>query len=201
MTTNGASRTKQKRSSRDPSRAHRGLAIAGIALAVLFMAAAAIAGLNLAALGSLSQASDSLQHNLSAASRQDADLEALKARQEQTDAQFADASATSAVQLPAIRDAVRTNADTSRRLSAAIAAAQIGQRGGQGAKAATGEKSPASGGDDAHTTATNPTGNGLSTEQRKRVEQLLKQNSSGTSHSSAPSQEQSPRNDSTTKPW
>ena len=169
--------------------------------AAALLAGAGLAGLNLSVMRTVGQASATLEHNLGQAARKDADLDKLKASQEQTDAQFADAEATSRLQLPQLRRSAEANARTSRALSDVIDKALREQEDGEGASRATGGRQDSS--SDSHTDSAGGSGNGkddsgLSEEQRQQVEKLLQSNSP----SSKPSPTTQPSTgDSTNKPW
>ncbi|KAB7791408.1 DUF6466 family protein [Bifidobacterium leontopitheci] len=134
------------------------------ALAVLCAAAGLCAGANLVALSTLRGATVQLEANLKTASRQDADLTLLAVQQQQTDNQFADAGAWSPLLLPQVRQSIAANAQVSRELSKRIANAlkqQSASKAGQQANSSSAQGAQTQ---------------GLTKEQRDKVNQLLEAN-------------------------
>ena len=73
-------------------------------MAALLVMAALWAIVNLAAVNSYNQATQSLQENISTSRKDDADWDKLHTRQQQTDAQFNEASAMKPLLLPQVRE-------------------------------------------------------------------------------------------------
>ncbi|KAB8295622.1 DUF6466 family protein [Bifidobacterium avesanii] len=184
------------------ARAGLGLRITLITLATVLALGSAWAGANMLAVRGYNAATASLARNLQDASRDDADLDRLNAAQQQTDAQFSDAGMLGAVLLPSVSKPIAANAEVSRQLSALIADALARQQGGSSSDSG----SSAQNGGDGTNSDSQPQGEqGLSDEQQKKVDELIRQNqqlasaspspSSSTTTSSAPSEQ------STAKPW
>lgn len=147
----------------------------GVCAAIL-MAVATLAGVNLLAGTQYDQATQSLVSNLNLAAKDDADLDTLAARQQQTDARFADASTLAVVCLPQLKHAISTNAAISHTLTTRIEQARKGN-----AHTATAQELAA------QALKQGGQGGGLTAEQRRQVEDLLKAN-----------RQSSPSTDSTT---
>lgn len=170
-----------------------------IALSVVSALGAGWAGVNAVAVRGYDAATASLMRNLEAASKDDADLDRLGAAQQQTDAQFADAGALAPVLLPSVRGPIDTNAEISKRLTALIAEAKA-QQNGTGTTSTDG--SEVQGADRQQSQEEQ----GLSDEQRKKVDELLQQNQQLATASPSPSASSStstsaPGEQSASKPW
>lgn len=170
-----------------------------IALSVVSALGAGWAGVNAVAVRGYDAATASLMRNLEAASKDDADLDRLGAAQQQTDAQFADAGALAPVLLPSVRGPIDTNAEISKRLTALIAEAKAQQNG-------TGTTSTDSSEVQGADRQQSQEEQGLSDEQRKKVDELLQQNQQLATASPSPSASSStstsaPGEQSASKPW
>ncbi|RSX54739.1 cell surface protein [Bifidobacterium dolichotidis] len=156
------------------TRVHRvplAVRIAGIAGAVVFAAATVVAGMNVAAITEYNQATATLNQNLKEATNASADLKALKVSQEQTDARFSDAQANAGVLFNNVKDAIHANAAISEQLTDRISKALADQQ--HAADAAAKANEDAADGD-----ADNKTNSALTDEQRKQIEDMLKNNGS-----------------------
>ncbi|MFT8704734.1 DUF6466 family protein [Bifidobacterium aquikefiricola] len=170
-----------------------------IVLAVAVFLGIVLTMVNIRAAGTYNQATQSLQTNLKAAAKENADLNELKASQQQNDAQLSDAKTFSYVLLPSISQSIASNAKTSQQLTALINQALTAQNGGNGSTSSSNASGARS------SSASSTPESSLNAEQRKKVDELLKQNqelqqsnaSSSASTSSSPSSSSS----STTKPW
>lgn len=164
-------------------------------VAMLCLAACVCGGANLVAISTLRDAAAQLDVNLEAASKEDADLALLAVQQQQTDNRFADAASWSPILLPQVRQSIAGNAKVSRELSRRIAAAIKRQSASQ---------SPAQPGAASQQQSQTQ---GLTKEQRDKVNQLLEANrkSADTQQANGDSSTNksgtSGTGDSTTKPW
>lgn len=86
-------------------------------MAALLVMAALWAIVNLAAVNSYNQATQSLQENISTSRKDDADWDKLHTRQQQTDAQFNEASAMKPLLLPQVRESIEHNSHVSSQLT------------------------------------------------------------------------------------
>ena len=86
-------------------------------MAALLVVAALWAIVNLAAVNSYNQATQSLQENISTSRKDDADWDKLHTRQQQTDAQFNEASAMKPLLLPQVRESIEHNSHVSSQLT------------------------------------------------------------------------------------
>lgn len=166
------------------ARASLAIRIVMIAIAVMALAFAVLAGLNISASARFNQATASLNSNLKQAARSDADLDALNASQQQTDAQFEDAARLNLALLPQLREAISANAAVSSKLTQRIKQELAAQQGGNSAN---------SGSDTS----------GLTDEQKKQVEELLKANqqSTDTNPSTNTQTDKGNKKQQTAKPW
>jgi hypothetical protein len=179
------------------SSAHRAplpLRIGVAVIAALLLVTGVVAACNALAINTYNQATQNLTSNISAAKKSTADLSKLKASQEQTDSQYADAQAFSAVLLPSAKSSIQQNAATSKELTALIDKAlkeqQSSSKSSDGSEAETDKKSNSS------------ETSGLSQEEREKVQELLKQNQA--TQTPSPSASSSSSNTSTNenvKPW
>lgn len=154
---------------RRKARAPLGARVALGVIAAFALLGSGMAGVNLAAVGTFNQATTSLEANIKTADEPTVDLDELKVRQQQTDAQFADAGALSPVLLPRIRQAIDVNAEVSRTLTE-----RTEQRIAERDKAADKDQQADAGKESAKQ------GGGLTAEQRAKVEELLKSNQQST---------------------
>ncbi|MFT8357864.1 DUF6466 family protein [Bifidobacterium aquikefiri] len=170
-----------------------------IVLAFVVFLGIALTLVNIRAAGTYNQATQSLQSNLKAASKDNADLNELKASQQQNDAQLSDAKTFSYILLPSISQSITSNAITSQQLTTLINQALKAQNGGSGSTSS----SNASGAQSSSASSTPESS--LNAEQRKKVAELLKQNQelqqSQASSSASTSSSSSSSSNSTTKPW
>lgn len=169
-------------------------------VAVAALVFAVLAGLNISASTRFNQATASLNRNLKQATQDDADLDALNASQQQTDAQFEDAARLNIALLPQLRQAIAANATVSAELTKRIGQELAAQQGtntnnGNGGSAeiegATTKDSK------------NSNGSGLTDEQKKQVEELLKANqqSTDTNPSTNTQTDKANKKQQTAKPW
>lgn len=149
-------------------------------VAMACLCAGIAAGANLIAVTAFDDATSQLNGNLKAASKDDADLSTLSALQQKADARFADAAAWSALLLPQVKDVIDTNASVSATLTERINA----------------QTTPGSDGNAKQS-------GGLTQEQRKQVDDLLKSNQQSNSQngSKGGKGKSSSNTNSTTKPW
>ncbi len=168
-------------------------------MAALLVMAALWAIVNLAAVNSYNQATQSLQENISTSRKDDADWDKLHTRQQQTDAQFREAGAAGMLLLPNVRTSIQHNAEVSAKLTESIRKIEEMQHadGTEADTAIEGGKSVTDGGQ----------GNGgtLTDEQRQKVEELLAQNAQSTQSDSDDSgsaaKQDSNQTSSPAKPW
>ncbi len=176
-------------------RASLAVRITLVVLAVVALCMATVTGLNLIAATRFNQATAALNSNLTDASKDDTDLDALSAAQQQTDAQFQDAGAFGFLLLPQLRQSIETNAEISRQLSQRTQQRIVEQKG----LAQSDEEQTTS---DNGGNADAKTGGALSDEQKKQVEELLKANQQSTpSDSTEQNNENDTKNNQTPKPW
>ncbi len=178
-------------------RASLAVRITLVALAVLSLGVAGVVSVNLIAVTQFNQATASLNSNLTNASKTATDLDTLSAAQQQTDAQFQDAGSLSFLLLPQLKQAIETNTQVSRQLSQRTQQ-QIAKQ-----KALVQDSEQQA---DSESTASSDTKNsaGLSDEQKKQVEELLKANQQSTPSNSSEQNEEdtgSAENTQTAKPW
>ena len=168
------------------ARASLAIRIVMIAIAVIALAFAVLTGLNISASARFNQATASLNSNLKQAARSDADLDALNASQQQTDAQFEDAARLNLALLPQLREAISANAAVSSKLTQRIKQELAAQQGGNGTKDSTANDT-----------------SGLTDEQKKQVEELLKANqqSTDTNPSTNTQTDKGNKKQQTAKPW
>ena len=151
------------------------------------------AGANLIAVTAFDDATSQLNGNLKAASKDNADLSTLSALQQKADARFADAAAWSALLLPQVKNVIDTNASVSATLTERINAQLQKQQNTETSNAQT---APGSDGNAKQS-------GGLTQEQRKQVDDLLKSNQQSNSQngSKGGKGKSSSNTNSTTKPW
>ncbi len=135
-------------------------------VAMACLCAGIAAGANLIAVTAFDDATSQLNGNLKAASKDDADLSTLSALQQKADARFADAAAWSALLLPQVKNVIDTNASVSATLTERINAQLQKQQNTETSNAQT---APGSDGNAKQS-------GGLTQEQRKQVDDLLKSN-------------------------
>ena len=151
----------------------------------------------------LAEAESALENaNLKLAVKNDADLDALKASQQQTDAQFEDAARLDAVLLPQLRQAIGSNTRVSAELTKRIEQELAKQRGENNDTNSNGTSGELEG---AVTDSKDSRKNdgGLTDEQKKQVEDLLKANqpSTDTNPSTNTQTDKGSRKPQTSKPW
>lgn len=167
---------------------------------VLIMAAAAaiivaaFCAVNLSAIATYNQATQSLSENIKHFQSPSADLDMLKTRQQQTNEQFTDAGALRLFLLPSVKRPVEANAEVSDTLTQRINAALDEQ---------TKSKAANSGGSaSGSSTPRNSQQQSLTDEQRKQVEELLQSNEQSSKASNGTDDAQRSGNtDGTVKPW
>ncbi|RBP98416.1 cell surface protein [Bifidobacterium aemilianum] len=145
------------------------------ALAALLIALALVAALNLKAVNTYNQATASLNKTIAEAKSSDADLDKLSAQQEQIKAQLESAQGLGILLLPQVRNSISTNAQVSSVLVQETheKMTEVKTGGSQSAsKDADGAKRPGAG--------NTQSGGGLTDEQRRQVEELLKSNQPAT---------------------
>lgn len=180
------------------ARASLVIRIVMIAIAVMALAFAVLTGLNISASARFNQATASLNSNLKQAARSDADLDALNASQQQTDAQFEDAARLNLALLPQLREAISANAAVSSKLTQRIKQELAAQQGGNSANSGS-DTNDVEGGKDSTANDTS----GLTDEQKKQVEELLKANqqSTDTNPSTNTQTDKGNKKQQTAKPW
>ena len=168
-------------------------------VAVAALVFAVLAGLNISASTRFNQATASLNRNLKQATQDDADLDALNASQQQTDAQFEDAARLSIALLPQLRQAIAANAAVSAELTKRIGQELAAQ---QGTDTNNGNSSNEPEGATTKDSK-NSNGSGLTDEQKKQVEELLKANqqSTDTNPSTNTQTDKANKKQQTAKPW
>jgi hypothetical protein len=186
--------TSNSKASATKSKGPLALRLGLYVVAALVLIIGIIAACNAIALNTYNQATQSLVSNIKTAKKDTADLAMLKSSQEQTDSQFADAQALSAILLPTTNNTIKHNAETSRKLTALITSALKAQQSSTTSsdsnQAETDKKS------------TSSSTSGLSQEEREKVQELLKQNQA--TQTPTPSASSSSSNTSTSenvKPW
>ncbi|NEG54316.1 cell surface protein [Bifidobacterium sp. SMA15] len=162
---------------------------------------AGVAGLNLAAIMRFNQATASLNENLKTAGKADADLDALSAGQQQTDAQFKDAGALGFLLVPQVRRSIESNAEVSRKLTSRTVKEVARQKGTDG----SGSSSASGSGTASGSSRNAKQGGGLTAKQKQQVEELLKANQQSTPSNGDTKQRNTTKDQSTksqtTKPW
>lgn len=170
-------------------------------MAALLVMAALWAIVNLAAVNSYNQATQSLQENISTSRKDDADWDKLHTRQQQTDTQFNEASAMKPLLLPQVRESIEHNSHVSSQLtdhaSKKIKAEQSDQSASTDSNTADAQES----GKSSHKNDEN-----LSDEQRRKIEELLAQNAQSTQSdpnddSGSAAKKNPSTSSSQTKPW
>lgn len=146
-------------------------------VAALALAFAALTAVNLVAMTHFNQATASLQANIAAAGKPDADLATLAASQQQTDAQFGQAGSADPVLLPQLRESIESNTAVSRTLSERLNRELARQQGSDSSKTKNDSSESGTGKDG---TGKNSGSSGLSDEQRRKVEEMLKANQRST---------------------
>ena len=157
-------------------------------MAALLVMAALWAIVNLAAVNSYNQATQSLQENISTSRKDDADWDKLHTRQQQTDAQFNEASAMKPLLLPQVRESIEHNSHVSSQLT---------DHASTDSNTADAQES----GKSSHKNDEN-----LSDEQRRKIEELLAQNAQSTQSdpnddSGSAAKKNPSTSSSQTKPW
>lgn len=188
----------------EPIRARASLAtrIALSVMAALLVVAALWAVTNLAAVNNYNQATKSLQENIKTSQNDDADLNKLYTRQQQTDDQFDEARSMRTLLLPQVRESIDRNSRISNRLTKRIFKKIKAEKGDQSASGTdTGSA------DDALAGSSSGKSGKLSDEQRQKVEDLLAQNAQSTqsdadsNDSGSAANQNSNKESSQTKPW
>ena len=190
---------KRPGEARPAARAALGVRVLLAVIAVVALGVAGIAGVNLVAVMRFNQATVALNENLKNAERDDVDLDALGAGQQQVDAQFDDAQALSFLLIPQVKEPISRNAEVSKKLTTRTTQKIAEQKGQtttdadqQAAEAGTGSGSSGKGG-------------GLTAKQKQQVEELLKANQQSTPSQSTTKQEDATKQDQSstqsTKPW
>ena len=141
-------------------------------VAAVLLIAAALGVVNLRALDVYDQATRSLSENLAMFEHDDTDLQALALKQQQTDAQFKDATTLRDVLFPQLGSSIENNAAISNALSKSIAAKLGEQQGGGNMSSA----SPSSNGSSNSSGSGNQSTGSLTEEQRSKIDALLKAN-------------------------
>lgn len=158
-------------STRTVARAPLPMRVALIVLAVAVACLAALTVVNLSAAVLHDEATQALERNVADAADDTSNLEMLRIRQEQVDAQFEDAGRYGMALLPALRSSIETNAAVSQALTQRIQEELDRQQ--QGDADTTDSSDPQEDG-------TTSEGGGLTEEQRRHVEELLQSNQSST---------------------
>ncbi|MCH9275327.1 DUF6466 family protein [Bifidobacterium amazonense] len=170
-------------------------------LAALALAVAILAAVNLHAATTFDQATQSLTEHIAAAKADTPDWSKLSTLQEQTDAQFDEAASAEAVLLPNIREAIAANAAVSDQLTELVKRNLAAQQGGDAGNDSAGDSSESNGRDQ----SSDSSDGGLTDEQRKQVEDLLKANEQSTpsDKGNGTSKESTVTNNTgnTNKPW
>ena len=189
---------------RGNARGPLGVRIALVVASLMLAAVAAVAVVNLAATMRFNQATASLTANIKAAQDPSTDVDTLSARQQQTDAQFAEAGRMRALLMPQVRDAIDANTAISSQLTTiTLKQVQMQQNG-------TGDASDATNGQNTSGSSNSRNrkqSDGLTEEQRKKVEELMKANQQAAEDQSATTtnktEQQATQNKGTgaTKPW
>ncbi|AKV55440.1 cell surface elastin binding protein EbpS [Bifidobacterium actinocoloniiforme DSM 22766] len=167
-----------------------------VILGVLALALLVVSGIalwNAQAVSSYNQASAALSENLSQAAKPTADASKLKVAQGQVDDLFGQAGQGRAILLPGTRQAIDRNAALSRQLTAALD--QLDQQQSNGSQAQQGQN--ASGAKRKQSQEQQ----GLSDEQRRKVEEMLKRNQDLQSAAPAPTSKPSSPSGQQAKPW
>lgn len=168
------------------------LRIVMIALAAVLLAGAGWSAVNLHAISIYNQATRALDAAIKDSTSTGVDLDALHTRQQQTDAQFAEASSLRAALLPSVRESLEANASTSRALTQRTAETlrrQNTAKQGQGDASTSSPSASSSPRND----------NGMNAEQRDKLDKLLTSNERPTS--GHVDDGKTPTQDSTVKPW
>lgn len=188
---------------RGNARGPLGVRIALVVAALMLAAVAAVAVVNLAATMRFNQATASLTANIKAAQDPSTDVDTLSARQQQTDAQFAEAGRMRALLMPQVRDAIDANTAVSSQLTTiTLKQAQLQQDGAGASDATNGQTASGTSG-----SRNRKQSDGLTEEQRKKVEELMKANQQAAEDQSAmttnKTEQQATQNKGTgaTKPW
>lgn len=158
-------------STRPVARAPFAVRAALIASAVILMLAAAWICVNLFAVTSYNEATAALHENVEAVTDDAADLDLLLVRQQQVDAQFDQAAGASPVLLPQVREPITANAQVSRQLTQRIQEAIDTQHQGNESDGSAA---------DGQSVQDVLESEGLTEEQRQRIEELLESNQSST---------------------
>ena len=131
---------------------------------VLLLLVAGVAAVNLSASITFNQATASLNANIKAAQDESTDITTLKAQQQQTDAQFAEAGRMRTLLLPQVKDAIDTNASISSELTKiTLKQAEAQNSGPDSGQAQSAQQSESS-------SANAKKGGALTDEQKKQVE-------------------------------
>ncbi len=146
--------------------------IALIVLAVAVLSVGLLAGVNLAAMGNYNQATQRLNENIRLVQQEDADLDKQYVSQQQTDAQFEDASAFGALLLPGLKEDIDYNSGISSQLTKLLEQ-QLNANDDQDSTDATEDSAEG-------TVGSGTSGGNLTAEQLEKVEELLRQNTSST---------------------
>lgn len=173
-----------------------------IAAAVVMIVIAALAVVNLIAANQYNQATQSLTENIKASQSQTPDLDKLGTQQQQTDAQFQDAASAGALLLPQLREAIAHNSAVSERLTKRISKKIKAAQDPQDSSAGTQDESSQ------NSTGKQKSGSSLTEEQRRKVEELLQQNTQSTTPESnaesskgSTADQDSDSSSAQTKPW
>ena len=170
-------------------------------IAAISIAVGALAIVNLASVSNYNQATNSLNANIKASQQQDADFDKLQTQQQQTDAQFEDAARLNLALLPQLREAISANAAVSSKLTQRIKQELTAQQGGNSANSGS-DTNGVEGGNGTKDSTANDT-SGLTDEQKKQVEELLKANqqSTDTNPSTNTQTDKGNKKQQTAKPW
>lgn len=180
------------RQSRAPLAVRIALGIGALVLAVVAIAV----GWNLRAAYLYNDATSTLTTTLQQVQQPDADVDALLAQQQRTDAQFNDAQDLDWVLLPELRDQIAHNSEVSATLTKRLADQQ--------APVTDKHTNDQSSNDD----VTNKTQSSLTEEQRAQIQEMMQANESSPSttesteqHDDSSSQNNTDSSANTVKPW
>ncbi|MEJ5920743.1 DUF6466 family protein [Bifidobacterium thermophilum] len=192
-------RPERRQTPRRHARAPLAVRIILAALAAAALAGAVLAVANIQAQDSYNQATRSLNADLKASASPTADWSTLAARQEQADAQFKEAQSWSAVLAPNLKTSIETNSAISRTLTKRIQAELATQQSGSPSSHNSANASPS----DPAGSPSPSSSDGLSDEQRRKVQDLLESNKSASPSPSSSSTTNSttPSPGATVKPW
>lgn len=187
-----------------PTRTHASLTVRVtlIVMAVLLGVVSLLAVTNLAAVGNYNHATQTLQENIKTSKQDTVDWDKLKVKQQQTDAQFDDAGAMRALLLPQLRESIDYNSHVSDQFTKSIIRkTKSRQKNQSGSNTNTGANMQPTDGTKSKAETK------LTDAQRKKVEELLKQNAQSTQSdtnangSGSAANQNMDKSSSQTKPW